>query len=272
MTKQLKKIKQLPVYLFLTVISFLSIFPFYWMIVGSTNLSKDITLGKLSFGNELVQNFIKLNELVDLQQILFNSFKISVVTTVLALLITSMAGYGFEVYRTKQKDRLFGVLMLSMMLPFAAIMIPLFRLFSQWGLMNNHIAVILPALSTAFLIFFFRQNTKFFPKELLEAARIDGLSEAQSFLRIYIPSMKSAYAAAAIITFMTSWNSFLWPLIVLTTDKKKTLPLVISSLSSAYAPDFGVIMVAIIISTIPMILIFFALQKYFVAGMVGSVK
>ncbi|MNJ45594.1 Lactose transport system permease protein LacG [compost metagenome] len=183
-----------------------------------------------------------------------------------------MAGYGFEIYRSRGKDKLFGLLMLSMMMPFAAIMIPLFRMFSQLGLLNSPAAVILPTMTTAFMIFFFMQNTKSFPRELLQAGRVDGLNELQLFTRVYIPTMKPTYAAAAIITFMNHWNNFLWPLISLQTQDKKTLPLIVSSLASSYNPDYGTIMVAIVVTTIPTVLIFFLLQKQFVQGMLGSVK
>ena len=159
-----------------------------------------------------------------------------------------------------------------MMIPFSALMIPLFRMFSSLGLINTEIAVIIPSVATAFLVFFFRQNTKSFPTEILQAARVDGLNEIQIFFKIYMPTMQATYAAAAIITFMTNWNNFLWPLIVLQSPDKRTLPIVISSLSSAYQPDFGVIMVAIIIATIPTAALFFAMQKRFVEGMLGSVK
>jgi lactose/L-arabinose transport system permease protein len=111
-----------------------------------------------------------------------------------------------------------------------------------------------------------------FPKELLEAGRIDGLSELGLFFRVYAPTMKTTYAAASIITFMSSWNNYLWPLIVLQTPQKQTIPLLISNLGSSYAPDFGVIMLAIFISTIPTAIVFFVMQKHFVAGMIGSVK
>ena len=268
----INKLKQTFVYIFLIIVSVVSVFPFLWMIIGATNKSKDITLGKLSFGGEIIENFKKLSELVDLKTVTINSFKIAIIVTIVTLLICSMAGYGFEIYKSKTRDNLFAVLLLSMMLPFAAMMIPLFKLFSKMGLLNTHIAVILPTAATAFLIFFFRQSTKSFPKDLIEAARVDGLNELQIFFKIYMPTMKSTYAAAAIISFMGSWNNFLWPLIVLQTPDKKTLPLVISSLSSSYTPDYGVIMVAIIISILPMLIIFFLLQKNFVEGMVGSIK
>lgn len=266
------KFNNIFMYVFLIITGIISVFPFFWMIVGVTNLSKDITLGKLTFGNELINNFIKLNELVDLKLVIFNSVKITLIVTLAAIVICSMAGYGFEIYRSKGKEYVFSVLLLSMMIPFSAMMIPLFKMFSKIGLLNSHIAVIIPAVSTAFLIFLFRQSNKSFPKELIEAARVDGVNELQIFFKIYMPSMKSTFSAAAIITFMNSWNSFLWPLIILQTPDKKTLPLVISSLSSAYQPDYGVIMVAIIISVLPTVLIFFLLQKNFVEGMIGSVK
>ena len=111
-----------------------------------------------------------------------------------------------------------------------------------------------------------------FSKELIEAARIDGLSEIGIFIRIFMPTMKTAYAAAAIITFMTSWNNYLLPLVVLQSPENQTIPLLISNLGSSYSPDFGVIMLTIVISTLPTALIFFLMQKHFVAGMMGSVK
>ena len=170
------------------------------------------------------------------------------------------------------RDSIFNSLLLVMMIPFAALMIPLFKLVVKFGIYDTHLALILPLSANIFLIFFFRQSFKAFPVALIEAARIDGANEMPIFLRIVIPVMKSSYAAGAIYAFMMSWNNFLWPLIALQSESKKTLPLVISSLSSAYFPDFGVIMVAIVIATIPMLTIFFMMQKEFTQGMVGSIK
>lgn len=266
------KVKTILKYIFLSGFSFISIFPFVWMIFGATNKSTDITKGKMMIGKELINNFNKFNATINLPQVLFNTVKISIISTILTLLICSMAGYGYEIYRSKIKDGIFNLLLLSMMVPFAALMIPLFIIFTKMKLLNTHIAVILPTIAAVFMIFFFRQNTKSFPKELLQAARVDGLNELQAFFQIYMPTMKPTYAAAAIITFMTSWNNFLWPLIILQTQDKKIMTLAISSLSSAYFPDFGVIMIGIIIATIPTIIIFFLMQKQFVEGMLGSIK
>lgn len=266
------KINSFIKYLFLSFISFISIFPFIWMIVGATNTSTEITKGQIFPGSELMTNFQNLLEMVDLPLVLWNSAKIAILTTVLSLLIASMAGYGFELYRHKIRDKIYGVMLLTMMVPFAALMIPLFRLFTKAGMLDSHWAVVLPSVASIFVIFFFRQNTKSFPVELVQAARVDGLNEFQIFFYIYMPTMKSTYSAASIIVFMTAWNNFLWPLIILQSQGKKTITLVISSLSSAYFPDFGVIMVAIIIATLPTVILFFVMQKRFVEGMIGSIK
>lgn len=274
----MSKLSNIFTYVFLSLASIVSIFPFLWMVVSSTNKSVDVTKGRLLPGSHLLENFRSLLDTVDLLPVLINSIKIAVITTLLALVIASLAGYGFEIFKSKMKDYVFSFLLLSMMIPFAALMVPLFRMFgtiSEAAPMigiDTLAAVILPTSATAFLIFFFRQSTKMFPREIIEAGRIDGLSELGVFIRIYIPTMKTTYAAAAIITFMASWNSYLWPLVVLQSSENHTLPLLISNLGSGYSPDFGVIMTAIVIATLPTALIFFILQKHFVAGMMGSVK
>ena len=259
-------------YLVLTIISLFSIFPFIWMFLGATSTSRDITMGKMAIGSELLNNLQKLTTMVDLPRILLNSLIITVVGTILTLAFASLAGYGFEMYKSRIREKIFNLMLLTMMVPFAAMMIPLFRLFAQVKLLNSFVAVILPTVASVFVVFYFRQCTKTFAKELIQAARVDGLTELQSFFYIYFPSMKSTYAAAAIIVFMTYWNSFLWPLIVLQSNDKKTITLVISSLASSYTPDFGVIMTMIIIATIPTLVLFFTMQKQFVEGMLGSVK
>jgi len=265
-------------YLVLIIASIVSVFPFLWMIVSSTNKSVDVTQGRLLPGSHFLQNLHHLLASADLGTALLNSAKVSIATTLLGMLIASLAGYGFEIYKSKAKDIVFNILLLSMMIPFAALMVPLFRMFADISQtvpligMDTLQAVVLPTVTTAFLIFFFRQSTKMFPKEILEAGRIDGLTELGVFFRIYIPTMKTSYAAAAIITFMASWNSYLWPLVILQSPENQTVPLLISNLGSSYAPDFGMIMTAIVIATLPAALIFFVMQKHFVAGMMGSVK
>ncbi len=250
----------------------ISIFPFFWMLSGATNTTGDIIRGKATFGSALGENTAKLFASVNVPLILWNSAKIAVVATIVTLVISSLAGYGFETFRSRRRERVYGLLLLTLMIPFAALMIPLFVMMARAGLINTHTAVILPGLASAFIIFYFRQNTKAFPSELRDAARVDGLKEWQIFLFIYMPVMRSTYAAAAIIVFMASWNNYLWPLIVLQTNETKTITLVVSSLASAYYPDFGVVMVSTVLATLPVLLVFFLMQRQFVQGLVGSVK
>ncbi len=277
----IKKILNILQYIFLSIASFLSIFPIYWMVVASTNKSVDVTSGKLVFGNYFVENLKNvLASNLNYVQAFKNSLNIAVITTILALIVSSAAGYAFVVYKSKTRDKIFNIILLSMMVPFAALLVPLFRLFSKFNSigflrligLDTFGAVIIIGVATAFLIFFFRQNTKSFPVELIEAARIDGLGEFSIFVKIFVPTNKACYAAAVVVTFMKSWNDYLWALIALQSQDKRTLPLVISAMGSSYTPDYGMMMMAVLIATAPTAIIFFLMQKQFVAGMVGSVK
>ncbi|MDO5423452.1 MAG: carbohydrate ABC transporter permease [Eubacteriales bacterium] len=259
-------------HIFLMTISLVCVFPFYWMIVGMTNSSSDIIQGKLTFGTKLIENVKNAFSYSNLFRAFGNSLFLALVVTFLGLLICSIAGYAFVIFPSRGKEILFMALIASMMVPFAAKIIPMFRMFANLGLLNNYLAIILPAIGTPFLIFFFKQNTYAFPKDTLEAARVDGLNEYQIFFRIYMPMMKSTYAAAGIFMFMASWNNYMWPLIALQSEKKFTLPLAVSNLASGFTPDYGMTMVGIVLSTLPTLVVFFTLQKAFVEGMVGSVK
>jgi lactose/L-arabinose transport system permease protein len=260
------------VYVLLGIAAYISIFPFFWMLVASTNRMADILKGKSSVGNDLAINIAHLIEQVDLPLLFWNSTKVSLIATVLTLIISSLAGYGFEIFRTRMSERAFAGLLAMLSIPFAAIMIPLFISISKLHLINTHAAVIIPTVASIFIIFYFRQATKAFPSELRDAALVDGLKEWQIFLYIYVPVMRSTYAAATIIVFMANWNNYLWPLIVLQTNEMKTLTLAVASLGSAYHPDYGVVMVATTLATLPTLIIFFTLQKQFVQGLLGSVK
>ena len=260
------------VYAFLGIVAFLSVFPFLWMIMGATNASIDIIKGKVGIGSSLLDNIHAFATAVDVPLILWNSLKIALVATFLTLAVASLAGYGFEVFRSKYRERVYSAILLTLMIPFASLMIPLFMMMGKLHLINTHWAVILPTLGSAFVIFYFRQSTKAFPSELRDAARVDGLKEWQIFLLIYVPVMRSTYAAAFIIVFMTAWNNYLWPLIVLQSNDMKTITLVVSSIASAYYPDYGAVMVSAILATLPTLIVFFVMQRQFVQGMLGSVK
>ena len=259
-------------YLFLTIVCIFSVFPFYIMIVGATNMSVDIVKGRMFFGTHLFENFGKLLQTVRLGNAFWNSLRNALASTVASLLICSLAGYGFQMYRDKGKDTLMGLLLLSMMVPFATIMVPLFRMFSQLRLIDTTAGFILPTLSTAFLIFFFRQSAQSFPLETIQAARVDGLGEFGIFFRIFIPIMAPTFTAAAIVTFMNAWNNYLWPLIIMQSQDSQTMPLLITGLTAGYTTDYGILMLAVTITTFPTLILFFTQQKRFVEGVLGSVS
>jgi lactose/L-arabinose transport system permease protein len=260
------------VYLLLSIASFISVFPFYWMIVGATNKSADVVTGKATFGDYLFTNAAVFFATVDAPRIFWNSAFIAVVGTVLTLVVSSLAGYGFEMFRSRFRERIFALMLLLLSIPFAAMMVPLFVLMSTFKLTGTVAAVILPGIASIFIIFYFRQATKAFPSELRDAAKVDGLKEWQIFLYIYLPTMRSTYAAAIIIVFMANWNNYLWPLIMLNKPENKTATLVVSALTSSYTPDYGMILFGTILATLPTLIIFFLLQRRFVEGMLGAVK
>ncbi|MER2131983.1 MAG: carbohydrate ABC transporter permease [Carnobacterium inhibens] len=260
-------------YTFLILCSFVSIFPFYWMIAGATNTSNQIAEGKLSIGSNLLKNLSDLLEGYNIPLIMWNSLKVSLITAVLSLIVTSMAAFGFEKFTTRKSEIIYSILLLFMMIPFATLVIPLFKMMAGLDLINQHLAIILPSISNIFLIFFFRQSFKSFPDDIIDSGRVEGAGNYKIFFKLVFPMMKSAYAAAAIYSFMNAWNSYLLPLIILQTEDKYTMTLLISGLSSAsYVANYGVQMVAITIATMPTLVLFLIMQKSFVAGMTGSLK
>jgi lactose/L-arabinose transport system permease protein len=259
-------------YSFLIIVSVFSVFPFLWMISAATNKSVDIIKGRMLFGTYFIENIKHLFTTVNVGRSFFNSLRNTLAGTLVSLFVCSMAGYGFQIYRDKNKDRLMSVLLLSMMVPFASVMIPLFKMFSIMSLLDTTAGFILPSISTAFLIFFFRQSSMSFPYEIVQAARVDGMGEFGIYIKIYLPVMAPTLAAAAIVTFMTNWNSYLWPLIIMQSQESRTMPLLITGLTAGYTTDYGMLMLAVSVCTLPTIMLFITQQKRFVAGILGSVK
>ena len=266
------KLKKIASYTFLIIASFLSSFPLYYMLCGATNASIDVVRGKLIPGTYLMENFKTLVSMQNLQLAMFNSFRTAIITTFIALLVCSIAGYGFEIYHDKGKDTLMSILLLAMMLPFVAIMIPLFKMFTSWGLVNTWIALVIPSISTPFMIMLFRQAARSFPHDIIEAARLEGLGEVQIFFQMFIPIMKSTYGAAMTVTFMNAWNNYLWPTIILQDSKAITMPMLVANLKSGYSVDYGMLMLGVLICTLPTAIIFLCLQKSFANGITGAVK
>ena len=171
----------IPSYIFLVIVSFISVFPFFWMISAATNKSIDVARGRIAFGGYALENLKKLFASQNVALGMKNSLINATVQTIIALLVCSLAGYGFELYHDKAKDKLFSVLLLAMMIPKVATLIPLFKMMSKLGFINTVWGFMLPAISTPFLIMMFRQNSRNFPIDIMEAARIDGLSEIGIF-------------------------------------------------------------------------------------------
>ncbi len=268
----MSKGKKIFIYTFLTIVSLFSVFPLYYMFCGATNKSIDVIAGRLIPGTYFVDNLKTLLANQDLVLAMWNSFRNAAVLTLISLLVCSIAGYGFEIYHDKGKDIVMGILLMAMMIPFAAIMIPLFRMFTQMGMVNTMAAFMLPTVATPFLIMMFRQSARSFPHDIIEAARIDGLSEVGIFFRMFIPTMRSTYAAAMTITFMTAWNNYLWPKVILQNNESITMPMLVANLMGGYTVDYGMLMMGVLFCTIPTAIVFFCLQKSFAEGITGSVK
>lgn len=259
-------------YVFLTVAAVFSVFPLLWMAISATNTSQVVLSGSLLPGPHLVDNYLALLQNQPVWRAMGNSLTYSLGQTLLALVICSLAGYGFEIFHTRNKDRLMSVLLLAMMVPLAATMVPLFQMMGQMGFLNTAMGFVLPSVSTPFLIMMFRQSARAFPHDIIEAARIDGLNELQIFLRMFFPTMRSTYAAAMTITFMNAWNNYLWPKVIMQTNESMTMPMLTANLMSGYVIDYGMLMLAVLLSTLPTVIIFFILQKSFTEGIAGAVK
>ena len=259
-------------YGFLIVVSLVSVFPLYWAFISAFNNTQEILGGRMIPSTHLVENVTNLFAQQDVWNALKNSFATSILQTVLALVVSSIAGYGFEIYHDKYKDRVMGIIMLAMMVPFVAVLVPLFQLFSSWKLLNSWVGFFLPSLATPFLIMYFRNSARTFPRDTIEAARIDGLNELQIFIKMFVPMMKPTYASAATITFMGAWNSYLWPKVIMQTNDATTMPMLVSNLMGGYVIDYGVVMAGVTICSLPTIIIFFLLQKSFTNAVAGAVK
>ena len=185
-----------------------------------------------------------------------------------------MAGYAFAKYEFKFKNALFFACLITMMIPQQVTMVPLFIQMSSFKWLDTALAIIVPGFASVFGVFLMRQNMSTFPDSLIQAARIDGASEARTFFTIIVPSMKSAFAALGIISFVNQWGNYLWPLVVLSSDKNYTMPLVLAILSQPnYVVHYGQIMVGAVMSLIPVLAMFLIFQKNFINGMLsGAIK
>lgn len=202
-----------------------------------------------------------------------NSIILTVVQTALTLIVSAFVGYGFAMYRFRFKNLLFICVLVTMMIPMEIIMLPLYQLIIKMGLVDSIWGIVLPFAAAPLPIFFFRQYLSGIPKDFLDAARVDGCSEYGIFIRIIFPLMKPAFAAMGIFVGMSSWNNFLWPLIVLNSKDKLTLTIGLQTLVTPYGNNYDVLIAGAVFSVIPVVILFILFQKYFIAGMTaGGVK
>jgi ABC-type glycerol-3-phosphate transport system permease component len=201
---------------------------------------------------------------------MINSLVISVASVVISVFISLLAGYAFAKYRFRGRDALFGLMLLTIMVPIQVVVVPEFVIVSKLGLVNSNWSVILPSAAQAISIFMARQFLVAVPDELIEAARVDGTSELQIFLRVVLPMSGPLIAVLTILTFVWRWNDFVWPLVALQTPDKFTLSVGLNSLNGAFAHPWDQVMAVTLISMIPVIVVFLVFQKQFVQGISES--
>ena len=213
--------------------------------------------------------FTRLN----LGRYLINSAFIAFTVTAISLFVNSMAGYAFAKLRFRGRERLFRVLATGLVIPVQVAMLPLFLLMKQLGLINTYWGVIIPGLASIFGIFLIRQYAQSIPDEMLDAARIDGASEWRIYRSVVVPGIVPILATLAIWTFLSTWNDFMWPLIVLSDETRYTLPVALAGLVGEHVQDTELMMAGSVLTVLPVMLVFLFLQRYYIQGvMAGSVK
>ena len=223
--------------------------------------------------DKLTSNYRNLWKTVPYNRYFINSVFIATASTLLTLFFCSLGGYAFAKYQFRGQKILFGILLASMMVPFQVLLVPLFGLMYDIGWLNSYKAIIIPFSVGAFGVFLMRQFIVTIPSELLDAARIDGCSEFGIYYRIVLPIIKPALGALTIYSFLGSWNGYLWPLIILRDEAKYTLPIGLANLVGIYRQDYGMLMAGTLLSLLPIVLLFLAMQREFVQGItLGGVK
>ena len=223
--------------------------------------------------DKFTSNYRNLWKTVPYNRYFINSVFIATASTLLTLFFCSLGGYAFAKYQFRGQKILFGILLASMMVPFQVLLVPLFGLMYDMGWLNSYKAIIIPFSVGAFGVFLMRQFIVTIPSELIDAARIDGCSEFGIYYRIVLPIIKPALGALTIYSFLGSWNGYLWPLIILRDEAKYTLPIGLANLVGIYRQDYGMLMAGTLLSLMPIVILFLAMQREFVQGItLGSVK
>lgn len=251
----------------LIIFSIMAVGPFVWMIFGSFKQYKELVQSRDLLPHVwTLDNYTQIIGRVNFPVAAENSVIIAVVTTVAVLFTSSTMGYIFAKYRFPLKEQFFALILATMMVPFAVVLIPLYIFIADIGASDHISGIILPGLWSAFGIFLMRQFMEGVPSELLDAARIDGASEWRIFGQIMIPLAGAPLAALAILNFLASWDSFLWPSIVLTSPNQQTIPVVLNGLKSLYWTSYNLWIAGSMLTVAPVMLIYLFASKQFVRG------
>ncbi|MFT3904845.1 MAG: carbohydrate ABC transporter permease [Steroidobacteraceae bacterium] len=259
----------------LWLLALLTIFPLLWMLSVSfmpTGTASSYPPPLLPSAPTLA-NYRELFAAHGLGRNFGNSLLIASITTLLSLLLNGMAGYAFAKLRFAGRERLFGVLLTGLVIPAQVTMIPLFGLLKALHLINSYAAAIIPGMTSLFGIFLVRQYALGIPDELIDAARVDGAGEWRIFRVIVLPLLAPVLITLAILTFMGTWNDFMWPLIALTDAPLQTLPVALAGLSREHVQDSELMMAGAVVTVLPVLVLFFSLQRFYLRGILaGSVK
>jgi len=259
-------------YAILIFTSALMLIPFAWMLSASLKLDKDVFIFPIEWipENPRWQNYVDIWNKIPLGIFVLNTAKLTVIITFLQLLTSSFAAYAFAKLDFKFKNTLFLAYVATIAVPWQIYMVPQFMMMRSFGLNDTHLAIICLQAFSAFGVFLMRQFYQSIPDELCEAARIDGMSEYGIYARIMLPLSKPALSTLVIFTFVGVWNDFLGPLIYLKTLHKKTIQIGLRMFISQYSSEYGLIMAGSVLSIIPVLIVFLALQKYFVQGIAST--
>ena len=255
--------------------SALALFPLLWMLAASFMAPGEASAypPPLVPADPTLANYRELFARAGMGRYLANSVLLAVAATALSLVFNVMAGYAFAKLRFRGRERLFRLMLGALVIPGQVAMVPLFLLMKHMGLVNSYGGVIVPALASIFGIFLVRQYALSIPDELLEAARIDGASEAKIFVAIVVPLLSPIIVTLAVFTLLGTWNDFMWPLIVLSDQDLYTLPVALASLSREHVQDNELMMAGSVVTTLPVLIVFLALSRYYMQGlMLGAVK
>jgi lactose/L-arabinose transport system permease protein len=258
-----------------TIGALLMLMPFYWLIVASTHRTRDIFSNppNLMPGDQLLTNLTNLFSEAGFGAALQNSVLIALLYALFGGAICTMAGYAFAKFRFPGQGLLFGSVLVVLALPSQVTLVPLFQIMVQLNWLNTYQALILPHLALPFGIFLMRQTMQSVPDEMIQAARVDGAGEFRIFFQIVLPTMRPALAALGIFMFLSQWNDFVYPLIVLRTSDAYTVPVALATLQGVSDTDYGQLLAGTMVSVLPVLGLFLFLQRHFVAGILaGAVK